>query len=112
MARLDLNADWVILSACNTASPIPEQGADGLSGLTRAFFYAGARSLLVTHWEVESRSAQILTTNALSVWLEGERTLNKSAALRESMLYLLNGEAGSRYTHPYYWAPFMNVGFR
>jgi hypothetical protein len=50
---LKLDADWVILSACNTAAGNAE-GAEALSGLARAFFYAGARSLLVSHWEVAS----------------------------------------------------------
>ena len=48
IARLKLDADWVILSACNTAAG-EAKGAAALSGLARAFFYAGARSLLVSH---------------------------------------------------------------
>ena len=54
IAGLKLDADWVILSACNTAAGGAE-GAEALSGLARAFFYAGARSLLVSHWAVEFR---------------------------------------------------------
>src|SRR6202008_1655710 len=48
-AQLKLNADWVVRSACNTV-PGGKPGAEALSGLARAFFYAGARALLVTHW--------------------------------------------------------------
>ena len=54
IAALKLDADWVILSACNTAGGSGEN-AEALSGLARAFFYAGARALLVSHWEVDSR---------------------------------------------------------
>ena len=53
VAQLKLNADWVVLSACNTASG-EKPGAEALSGLGRAFFYAGARSLVASHWEVET----------------------------------------------------------
>jgi CHAT domain len=49
VAQLKLNADWVVLSACNTAAG-DKPGAEALSGLARAFFYAGARALLVSHW--------------------------------------------------------------
>ncbi len=58
VARLRLNADWVVLSACNTAAADGTPGAEGLSGLAKAFFYAGSRALLVTHWSVETVSAQ------------------------------------------------------
>jgi len=54
VAQLKLNADWVVLSACNTAAG-DKPGAEALSGLARAFFYAGARSLLVSHWEVDDQ---------------------------------------------------------
>ena len=52
VAQLKLDADWVVLSACNTAAA-NKAGAEAFSGLARAFFYAGARSLLVSHWPVE-----------------------------------------------------------
>ena len=54
VAQLKLNADWVILSACNTAAADGTPGANGLSGLAKAFFYAGSRALLVSHWPVVS----------------------------------------------------------
>jgi hypothetical protein len=53
VATLKLNADFVVLSACNTAAP-DKPGAEALSGLARAFFYAGAKSLVVSHWTVDS----------------------------------------------------------
>ena len=61
MMMLKLNADWVVLSACNTAAE-EKPGAEALSGLARAFFYAGARSLVVSHWEVDSDAAVTLMT--------------------------------------------------
>jgi CHAT domain-containing protein len=63
-AQLKLNADWVVLSACNTAAA-DKSGAEALSGLARAFFYAGARALLVSHWSVDSEAATRLTTSTL-----------------------------------------------
>ena len=53
VAQLKLNADWVVLSACNTIAG-DKPGAEALSGLARSFFYAGARALLVSHWAVDS----------------------------------------------------------
>ena len=62
VAQLKLNADWVVLSACNTAAA-EKPGAEALSGLARAFLYAGARALLVSHWPVESDlAAKLMTT--------------------------------------------------
>lgn len=67
VAALDLNADWVILSACDTASGETGQGdAEGLSGLAAGFFYAGAKSLLVSHWRVRDDVASEVTTDAVA----------------------------------------------
>ena len=65
VATLKLNADWVVLSACNTIADKP--GAEALSGLARAFFYAGTRALLVSHWAVSSSAATRLTTSAFDI---------------------------------------------
>jgi CHAT domain-containing protein len=64
IAGLKLDADWVILSACNTAAGGTES-AEALSGLSRAFFYAGARALLVSHWAVDSDATVKLITKTL-----------------------------------------------
>jgi CHAT domain-containing protein len=67
-ATLKLHADWVLLSACNTASPdAPE--AQGLSGLSPAFFFAGAKSLLVSHWRVRDDVAPKLIPAIIRVSL-------------------------------------------
>ena len=83
-ALLNLNADWVILSACNTAAA-DEPGADGLSGLARSFFYAGARSMLVSHWPVRDDAAARLTTAAISMQ-DDNPDLGRAEALRRSCL--------------------------
>src|SRR5262245_66451196 len=64
-ALLKLDADWVVLSACNTAAGDGNAtGAEALSGLARAFFYAGARALRVSHWAVDSTSTVRRVTKA------------------------------------------------
>jgi CHAT domain-containing protein len=65
VAELKLDADMVVLSACNTASG-DKPGAEALSGLARAFFYAGARSLIVSHWPVDSAAAVKLMTSTFA----------------------------------------------
>jgi len=107
-ATLRLNADWVLLSACNTASPdAPE--AKGFSGLSRAFFYAGARSLLISHWEVLDSVAPIL----IPAMLKAERTdphLGHAQALRQASLAILDNPGIARGATPYAWAAFTLVG--
>ena len=103
IATLQLNADWVVLSACNTASGGGD-GAEALSGLARAFFYAGARALLVSHWAVYSRAATELTIKTFST-LAATPNLGRAEAFRRAMLSLI--EDGKP---PSYWAPFVVVG--
>jgi CHAT domain-containing protein len=111
---LRLNADLVVLSACNTASGDGD-GAEAVSGLGRAFFYAGARALLVSNWPVESVSARMLTTDLFARVVK-EPQLAPAEALRRSMLGLIDqgtGKAGDTafsYAHPTFWAPFTLVG--
>jgi len=113
---LRLDADWVILSACNTGAA-GGAGAEAVSGLGRAFFYAGTRSLLVSNWPVESASARKLTTELFRVHA-AEPALPRAQALRKSMLSLIDGPGfvdGSgksvfSYAHPLFWAPFSLIG--
>lgn len=107
IATLKLDADWVILSACNTAAA-DGHSSEALSGLARAFFYAGSHSLLVSHWEVSSIAAVKLTTRTLSL-LRSDATNSRSEALRRSMRNLM--KTGSMIDrHPSQWAPFVVVG--
>ena len=107
IAALKLDADWVILSACNTAGGAGEN-AEALSGMARAFFYAGARALLVSHWEVGSDAAVKLTTRAFAE-LKSNPGIGRAEAFRISMRELI--EKGSpAEAHPSTWAPFVVVG--
>ncbi|MBO0766596.1 MAG: CHAT domain-containing protein, partial [Hyphomicrobiaceae bacterium] len=108
VAQLKLDADWVVLSACNTAAGGAE-GAEALSGLARAFFYAGARALLVSHWEVESDAAVALTTQAFAE-AQKDLRMGRAEALRRSMLALSTDPTQARNAHPSVWAPFVLVG--
>lgn len=109
VAKLNINADWVILSACNTmAAGGRVVGAEPMSGLARAFFYAGARSILVSHWAVYSEAAVKLVGRTLAR-AAADPSLDRGEALRQAMLESI--ERGEPYeAHPAYWAPFVLVG--
>ncbi len=114
--RLKLDADWVVLSACNTASA-DGAGAEAVSGLGRAFFYAGSRALLVSNWPVETTSARALTTDIFARQAK-DPGLGRAEALRRAMIGLIDQgvyESGDgrilfSYAHPIFWAPFTIVG--
>jgi CHAT domain-containing protein/Tfp pilus assembly protein PilF len=108
ISQLRLDADWVVLSACNTAAGESDKpGAEQLSGLARAFFYAGARALLVSHWAVNSEATVKLITGAFDK-LNADPRIGRAEALRHSMLSLI--KQGRDYAHPANWAPFVVVG--
>ena len=110
IATLAFNADWIVLSACNTAGDNGRPGADGVSGLAKAFFYAGSRSLLVSHWEVKSLAAVNLITDTFTQ-LSANPTITRAEALRRSEMSLLDAtDVPPRYAHPMYWAPFSYIG--
>jgi CHAT domain-containing protein/Tfp pilus assembly protein PilF len=108
VAQLKLNADWVVLSACNTAAG-EKPGAEALSGLARAFFYAGARSLVVSNWEVDSKSAAQLMIGTFAA-LAANPKLSHAQALQKSMLAMINNAQHPEWVDPKYWAPFVVVG--
>ena len=108
VALLKLNADFVVLSACNTAAG-DKPGAEALSGLARAFFYAGAKSLVVSHWEVDSE-ATVELMDGLFEALKANPRLSHAEALRESMLRMLANLSKSHWAQPMFWAPFVVVG--
>jgi len=115
--KLKLNADWVILSACNTGAA-DGSGAEALSGLGKAFFYAGTRALLASMYPVETTSARQLTTQLFHYQME-DKKLTRAQALRKAMINLIQspGHIDPRtrkiafcYAHPLFWAPFVLSG--
>jgi CHAT domain-containing protein len=108
IVRMNLNAEWVILSACNTAAPDGAEGAEGLSGLAKAFLYAGARTVLASHWPVVSDAAVRLTSRAFSE-LASDPSIGRSEAMRRSML-VFAASGKQRESHPMLWGPFVVVG--
>jgi len=107
IAALKLDADWVILSACNTAAG-GALGAGALSGLARAFIYAQARALLVSHWEVNPETTVKLITGAINR-LAADKAIGRAEAMRQSMLDLID-HGKPEEAHPANWAPFVVVG--
>jgi CHAT domain-containing protein len=113
ISSLDLNAKLVVLSACNTAGESAKaNNGEGFAGLTRAFMYAGAEGLLVSHWSVESQATQNLMTETFRNMQTQQDSLqaadNARSTIRNSVVQL-NGHPVSR-SHPYFWAPFVYVG--
>ena len=109
IAALKLDAEWVILSACNTAGAVDvSEEAQALSGLARAFFYAGSRSLLVSHWEVDTDASVALITSAVGA-IKRDPTIGRSEALRRAILGMIDAGRPQQ-AHPAYWAPFVVVG--
>jgi CHAT domain-containing protein len=122
IAALKLDADWVILSACNTAGPAgggqgesagEGEAAEALSGLARVFFYAGARALLVSHWEVDSDAAVKLVTGAMRE-MTNDTSIGRAEAFRRAMLAAMADTTRPPnwvpVWHPSVWAPFVVVG--
>jgi CHAT domain-containing protein len=113
---LKLDADWVVLSACNTGAG-SGAGAEAASGLGRAFFYAGTRAILVTNWSVHSQSARELVSD-LFRRQAADPKLTRAVALQQAMNALIDGqgfvdEKGSTlfsYAHPLFWAPYSLIG--
>ena len=110
IAQLNTDAELVLLSACNTAAAaVSDPNAEGLSGIARSFFFAGAKSLLVTHWYVDSLASKYTTTSMIREYLQTDGR-NKAAALRSVALDFLSGEQGRNRAHPAFWAAFVLIG--
>ena len=109
IATLKLNADWVVLSACNSAAGDGTPDGGGLSGLAKAFFYAGARSLLVSHWRAWSEATIKLTTGTFAE-LTNDSSIGRAEALRRSMMVMLDPQSPPEFAHPLAWATFVLAG--
>ncbi len=110
---LELDAELVALSACNTAGDSAEaNNGEGFAGLTRAFMYAGARSLLVSHWSVDSLSTQNLMTATFRNIREGMSAIAAMSAAERALRTedYANGQYHFSRAHPFFWAPFVYVG--
>jgi CHAT domain-containing protein len=113
---LKLDADWVVLSACNTGAGVVA-GAEAASGLGRAFFYAGTRALLLANWSVHSESARELITDLFKRQAD-DPALTRGEALQHAMMALVDGpgyigadgKTEFAYAHPLFWAPYSVIG--
>jgi CHAT domain-containing protein len=104
--NLELNANLVTLSACQTGLGKISKG-EGVIGLSRALVYAGAKNCLVTFWKVADESTAELMKDYYALILEG-RENNLTSTLQQAKLSLMKHPA---YAAPYYWAPFILIGF-
>ena len=112
VAELNLDADLVILSACNSGGAGGSTAGESLSGLARAFFFAGARALMVTHWSVNDQVAAYLVVSVLHR-MHDDASLGVAGALRATQLSMLE-EAGkqlpAQIAAPFFWAGFAVIG--
>jgi CHAT domain-containing protein len=101
-----LNADLVVLSACNTAGGNGKFGGEALSGLTEAFFFAGAQNMLVSHWSVPSSATMKLMTsmfNNLGPQLEN----GTASSLQKAQQQMIKSVDTA---HPVFWGAFVLIG--
>ena len=103
-AQMTLSADFLVLSACNTAAASGQFGGESLSGLARAFLGAGARSLLVSHWQVDDAASAALIGRTFAF---AEGGSNKAVALQKAVL---EHKQQKNWSSPAFWAPFVFVG--
>jgi CHAT domain-containing protein len=107
ISQLNLNANLVILSACNTASKENEY-APGFSGLVAAFFKAGAKSVLATHWPVADKATSIMINETINKTVK--KNINLSEALQLTKVQFIEGKYGEKYKNPMYWASYVIIG--
>jgi CHAT domain-containing protein len=104
ISELDMDCDLVVLSACQTGRGQLFSG-EGIVGLSRAFLRAGARSVVVSLWNVSDISTSQLMK---SFYQQLVRGVGNAAALREAKLQMIR--SAKEITHPYYWAAFVTIG--
>jgi CHAT domain-containing protein len=108
---MDLDADAVILSACNSGGRGGALAGESLSALARAFFFAGSRALLATHWALNDAAAARIVTGTLRGYAAGEGLAD---ALRSAQLAMIDGAGRdglpAEVAHPFFWAPMALIG--
>jgi CHAT domain-containing protein len=109
ISELSIDASWVVLSACNTVAG-DKPGAEALSGLAKAFFYAGARTLLVSHWEVQSEAATRIAIATFQKLKRDRGATSRADALRQAMLDYINDTSDEQNSNPVAWGAFEVVG--
>lgn len=108
---LKMNADLVVLSACNTAGErVDARNGEGFAGLTRAFMHAGARGLLVSHWSVESLATRDLITDFFRRRQTGAATAEALSGAQADIRASRDARLQLSRAHPFFWAPFVHVG--
>ncbi len=103
---LNLNADLITLTACNTGRGEDVRG-EGVMGLTRSFMFAGAPAITVTLWSVESESIKEIN---VGMFKNLTANMSRAHALREIKLRMIRGKEKGAWTHPFYWAPMVLFG--
>jgi CHAT domain-containing protein len=111
IAGMKLDADGVLLSACNTGGAGGSAPGESLSGLARSFFYAGARSMLVTHWDVNDKVTAVLVSATLAN-MRADPSIGIAAALANAQRRLLERAKANlpNLAHPFFWAPLALIG--
>ena len=107
IALLNLNAELVLLSACNTAASDGTLGAEGLTGLAKSFFIAGSQSVLVSHWPVFSESTK---DTMINLFQNDQNNVSYSKSLQNAKIELIKGNKYGIFSHPSFWSPFVIVG--
>ena len=107
VSALNLNANLVILSACDTSAK-KNQYASGFSGLISSFLLAGANSVVATHWPVEDNAGYLLMTETMKKFVNSD--LDFSEALRETKIEFIKGKFEGKFKNPFFWAPYVYVG--
>jgi CHAT domain-containing protein len=104
--NLKLNADLVVLSACETGLGKIQKG-EGIIGLTRALLYAGTKNIIVSLWKVTDKSTSDLMVDFYKNSLKSKGRLSYSGALRNAKLKMISER---KYAHPFFWSPFILIG--